>query len=301
MSCRTQRRHALLSRVLLLLPVLLLPVLLSVGCVTLPETHVGPVTGIVVREGVVFSCSQAGVHTGTGWIRPEFRPTNLDVRGDSILVVGGDPGEAGSVALFARTGARALGEKRLADDLVYTVGIHPDGESAAVGCADGAVRLVSLPDLEVRRDLTKHTAPCRALRFSADGRFLATGGLDGLVYLHDLEAATTRVLKDHTAGIESLLFHGGRLYSGARDGKVRIHNRGRLVRTSQGMRQPVLALTGAGTFVFAGLRDGRILRLDSTDATYTEAAAVNTTLFSLTTTSAGFLVGTTNACVPVRL
>jgi len=254
------------------------------------------VTGVVIEGGEVFSCSQAGVQTAETWIQPSFRVTCIDVRDDRVLVGGGDPAESGSIALYSR-GGRMLAERVVTDDLVYTVAFHPDGRTAAIGCADGSVRVLSLPALETVGDKTKHTAPCRIVRFSADGKFLATGGLDGLVYLHDLKDGSEYVIKDHTAGVECLIFSNNRVYSGARDGKVRIHDRDRLVRTYQGMRQPVLALTTRNDGVLAGLRDGRILRLNPNDATYDRLLTIEPPLFTMTASNKQLYVGTMNACL----
>jgi WD40 repeat protein len=264
------------------------------GCASTPLAHVGPVTGVVIESGEVFACSQAGVQTAETWIHPSFRVTCIDVRGDRLLAGGGDPAESGNVALYSRGGEK-IAECAVTDDLVYAVAIHPDGTAATVGCADGSVHVLSLPTLRVIGAKTRHTAPCRVVRYSADGKFLATGGLDGLVYFHDLNAGTTHVIKDHTAGVECLILLGARVYSGARDGKVRVHNRDRLVRTYQGMRQPVLALTTRNDEVLAGLRDGRILRLNPSDATHHPVASVKPPLFSLTASDDRLFVGTMNA------
>lgn len=269
---------------------------LLVACSSVPNTHVGPVTGVVIDDGTVFACSQAGVQLAETWIQASFRVTCIDVRSDQLLAGGGDPAESGNVALYSR-GGRQLVERKVADDLVYALAIHPDGTSATIGCADGSVRVLALPTLQVVADKTRHTAPCRIVRYSPDGKFLASGGLDGLVYLHDLTTGTEQVIKDHTAGVECLIFHADQVCSGARDGKVRIHNGARLVRTYQGMRQPVLALTTRNGEVLAGLRDGRILRLNANDATWSPLLSIEPPLFSMTASKDRLMVGTMNACL----
>ena len=67
------------------------------------------------------------------------------------------------------------------------------------------------------------------------------------------------------------------------------------MRTYQGMRQPVLALTTRDDEVLAGLRDGRILRLNPSDATHRPVASVKPPLFSLTASDDQLFVGTMNA------
>ena len=272
-----------------------------------PTAHVGPVTAIVpAASGGAFSCSQAGVETpDKTWVRPSFRPTSIDVSADHLLVGGGDPAEQGDIALFTPTGS-LVARKRIGQDLVYAVAIHPAQEYAAVGSADGSVQLVGLKKLSSRRQLVKHTAPCRAVCFSADGKLLATAGLDGLIYLYELDSGTRHTLKEHTAGVECLHFattgNGthNRLFSGARDGKVRIHDRASLVRTYQGLRQRVLGLATVKGTVLAGLSDGRIVRLNPKDATYEVADDIKQPLFSMAATNTGLVIGTAGRCVVGR-
>lgn len=263
---------------------------LLAGCAVAPAHHIGPVTDVVFDGGEVFACSQAGVRAGSRWVQPSFRATSIDVCGSRLLAGGGDPGESGSVALYSREGRR-IAERTVADDMVYSVSIHPDGESAAVGCADGSVRLLSLPTLKVTGDKTRHTAPCRVVRFSTDGKWLATGGLDGLIYLHDLASGVEHVIKDHTAGIECLIFHNGHIYSGARDGKVRLHDRARLVRTYQCQRQPVVALTVQNNRVIAGLSNGQIQELHPYDATCDSIGSIAPPLFTLAAGQDELIIG----------
>ncbi len=258
------------------------------SCASLPTAHVGPVTGLA--GGGAFSCSQAGVRTPTGWIVPEFRVVSLDVGNGYLLVGGGVPAERGNVALYTPGGAHVT-TRQLTEDLVYSIAIHPSKPMAAVGCADGSVQMLSLPDLEVFGELTAHSAPCRVVQFSNDGRSFATGGLDGLVYLYAEPEPKKWVLKEHTAGVECLQFHGTKLYSGARDGKVRLHNGGTFVRTYQRLGERVHGLSLRDDMVFAGMADGRVMALHPDKATAREVGRTGP-LFSIATGAKTLIAGT---------
>ncbi|HIG28798.1 MAG TPA: hypothetical protein EYQ50_13745 [Verrucomicrobiales bacterium] len=71
--------------------------------------------------------------------------------------------------------------------------------------------------------------------FSGDGKHLASGGLDALVILSPAKGSRNTIqMQDHSDKVECLCFSPDSLFlaSGARDGKVRIHNmEGRLIRT----------------------------------------------------------------------
>jgi len=258
------------------------------SCASSPTSHVGPVTGLTA--GGAFSCSQAGVQTPTGWIVPEFRVVSLDVGNGYLLVGGGVPAERGNVAVYTPDGVH-LTTRQLTEDLVYSVALHPSKPVAAVGCADGSVQLLSIPDLEILDELTAHTAPCRVVRFSDDGRLFATGGLDGLVYLYVEPEPKKWVLKEHTAGVECLQFHGAKLYSGARDGKVRLHDHGTFVRTYQRLGERVHGLSLRDGIVFAGMADGRIMALHPNQATAREVGRTGP-LFSIATGTNTLIAGT---------
>ena len=281
--------------------VVLLTLLLA-GCASTPQTpahHVGPVTGIgcgviVLDEKwpMIYSCSQAGVlqrdyeaqtrHVGD----VGFRAFDVVVQhgpftGLRVLVGGGRPARSGEVALLDDSG-KVVATKRVARDLVYAAAIHR--ELAAVGCANGKVLLLEVPSLEILREAHGHTAPCRDVCFSPDGKLLATGGRDGLVIVSQMDGRRM-VLQEHTAGVECLVFsRDGLLASGAVAGKVRIHEGRSLRRTYQKLGAGVLSLAytgGSNQRLFAGLADGKIVELDPDSAQHRVHSQLDAPVFSM--------------------
>jgi hypothetical protein len=265
--------------------------------------HAGPVTGLAIVSGWLYSCSQAGVLTGLPPAEPvapvPFRATALaagEFDGDVLLLVGGgDPARAGQIA--CRRANEGMRSARIADDLVYAVAIAPDGRSGAAACADGRVRVFALPELGGATVRHEHTAAARAVCFLVDGT-LASAGLDGSVLLSSSASeGKPRALLDHSAGVDCLAASGDGtlLASGSRDGKVRLHRSGdgRLVRTYQRLGAAVTALAWDGVrrcFV-AGLQDGSLWVLARDSDELRRAAVGAETVHVLLPVPQGWLVG----------
>jgi WD domain, G-beta repeat len=285
---------------------------LLAGCASLPKApahHVGPVTGIgcgayQLGEGwQIYSCSQAGIlrrdfdnrtrHVGDAGLRAfDIAVQDTPFTGLRVLVGGGRPARSGEVALLDDSG-KIVSQKQVARDLVYAVAIH--GEFAAAGCADGKVLLLKLPGLEILRELHAHTAPCRDVAFSNDGNRVASGGRDGLVIVSQVNGDETTVLQDHTAGVECVAFsNDGLLASGALDGKVRIHEGKTLRRTYQKLGGEVLSLAYVGEQperLFAGLANGKLVRLDPDSAQHTVSRDFKAPVFAMAALGNSLVLG----------
>jgi WD40 repeat protein len=284
---------------------LVLSILLA-GCSSTPrepKPHVGPVTAVTTRQfgetRYLFSASQAGVRVGQQWVQTSLRPFAIDVTGEHLLIGGGEPAKSGQLELFDTRGQR-LAERTIRDDLVYCVALHGEHPLAAIGCADGSIHLLTLPKLRTLRVLTGHSKACRALRFSADGKRLISGGRDGLVIVQDILTGAARKIADHTDGVECVWIAGEHIYSGARDRKLRVHAES-LVRTYQGLRSPVVGLADASGTVVAALADGRLVRLDAVDATHETLADTGNEIFAFTSADGRCVYGTMHGVGTVSL
>lgn len=269
--------------------------LLLAGCTaTPPLEHMGPVTAFT-SDGHS-CCSQAGVQTRQAFFAPPFRAFDVAGAAAAIVVGGGRPGVTGSVGLFGRDG-RQLQLVTFGDDVVYTVAHHQDGFVLA-GAADGTVRKLTLPALTVEMTLTRHSAACRVIAVAANGD-IATAGLDGIIHVYDATTLQHRQLTDHTAGVECLLFTAEGLLSGARDGRIRLHRDGRLIRSYPRLGEPVVALCEHRGQIVAGLRDGQLLIVDrkrarTSDLTHTAP------LFALASTGDELLAGTGDGILRIK-
>jgi len=250
-----------------------------------PPVHLGPITGIVTDGDHIYSVSQAGVFRETKRLaKPRFRVMSMagapKKNAEPILLLGGgQPAASGEIAAIDPANG-TLTRRKLGDDLVYSVAVSPDGNTAAAAMADGRVLTLGFPSLATGSvtEANRHQAVVRAVAFSPDGQWLASAGLDGLVLLTPRNPkAKPVVLADHSAGVESLAFapDSGQLASGSRDGRVRLHAiGGRLLRTFQGVGEPpnatgfaqaprVLCLDWSEAGLIGGTSTGYVFRLPS--------------------------------------
>ncbi|MFN2320939.1 MAG: BTAD domain-containing putative transcriptional regulator, partial [Dermatophilaceae bacterium] len=113
------------------------------------------------------------------------------------------------------------------DGFVYDMTLSPEGGSLAVDFTDRPSVVVDSTDGRVLREISGgHDAPPSAVAYSPDGRWLATGYMNGLVRISEAEsgrevhtlgdgsAEVTRVTWDHTSQV---------LATGGLDGMVRVY------------------------------------------------------------------------------
>ncbi|MEM7015402.1 MAG: hypothetical protein AAF585_28415, partial [Verrucomicrobiota bacterium] len=243
------------------------------------EIHIGPVTDILIQDGQVFSCSQAGLIRGVGddaeiLYEADFRIYELaPAPGGGIFIAGGKPGEAGIVgkwSLYDDFGPREVG-----DDLVYSISVHSNDVKLAL--ANGRIR-----GLEDPETTAEHTASARVVRHCPDGKLVASGGMDRSVILKSDEKKI--VLQDHTAAVDCLAFSpdGKMLVSGARDGKVRIHSiDGKLVRTYNCDHGEISAIVWTNDRLVAGTIDGHLLELSESSDSVEVLRSISTGIHSL--------------------
>jgi WD40 repeat protein len=108
------------------------------------------------------------------------------------------------------------------DDVVYAVAFSPDGLLLATAGPE-SLRLWSCESGQYTRLLERSTNTPRCLAFSADGRTLATGCIDGTIRLWDAPSGVEREAHHvHDAAVRSLAFSpdGRRIVSSGQDCRV---------------------------------------------------------------------------------
>jgi WD40 repeat protein len=113
------------------------------------------------------------------------------------------------------------------DDWVRHLAASPDGQTLAVACKDGSVRLVAFATGEILRTIPAHARGADGVAFSSDGALLASGGRDNAIKLWDLRSPSDEplaTLEGHSKPVLTLAFHpaGNLLVSGGGDNTVRL-------------------------------------------------------------------------------
>jgi WD40 repeat protein len=107
---------------------------------------------------------------------------------------------------------------------VWSVALSPDGDSAAMGIDDGAVKIWDTHTGEIRATLNGRGGPVWAIAYSPDGKFLAAGSTDKKLHVWNLAKDEESNAWSHLAPVRSIAFSkdGTKLAVGCRDGTVSI-------------------------------------------------------------------------------
>lgn len=275
------------------------------GCTAPTAHHLGPLTGIASSPGgSVLVCSQGGVELQRDgaivWLPAvdgrAIAAAPLSVQ-DGFVVGGGSPGSAGWLQLVSGAGLW-LDKVQVANDVVGCVAVAADVDQVAAGAADGSVTIWLPGSAAPPRRIGRHGGPCRSVLF-LDHATLVSAGRDGRLVWHCLQGGETIERLDHTAGIECLALDAeGQLGSGARDGKVRVHERGgRLLRTWQRLGGSVLALLHHDGGWLAGMADGRLLLLHPASESATVVHHAGAPIHAMALCGGTLLLGTQHGLV----
>lgn len=147
---------------------------------------------------------------------------------------------------------------------VKALAFSPNGNTLAVGYADGTLGLRDVHSQKFLHLEKQHSRSIYAVAFSPDGKFVASGGADNIVRIWDANAGSVRfALEGHTAPVLSLTFSAdGRLVSGGSDDQIIVwdSSAGKPVQTLQGHSSAVntLAYVPQRDILVSGSEDGTV-------------------------------------------
>lgn len=112
-------------------------------------------------------------------------------------------------------------------DWVRDLAASPDGQTLAVACKDGTIRLIAFATGEAIYTIQAHERGADCAAFSPDGTLLATGGRDNTIKLWDLQNPSSEplvTLEGHGKPVLTVAFHpaGNLLVSGSGDNTIRL-------------------------------------------------------------------------------
>jgi WD40 repeat protein len=185
-------------------------------------------------------------------------------------------------------------------DRVTAIDFHPDGRSIAVGggpaSRSGQVHVFSAIDGALVRDFGDvHSDTVLSVRFSPDGRMIASSAADKIIRLIDLaQNQVVRSLEGHTHHVMAVAWHDDAvtLASAGADQSIKVWDTesGTQTRTIGGISKEATAIrfVGATTQVLTAAADGNVRLHNSADgAAIRSYAAAGDFLFSLAVTPDG--------------
>jgi WD40 repeat protein len=135
----------------------------------------------------------------------------------------------GFVTLWDAQTGKQIKRAKLHANSVFTLTFSPKGDLLASaggdsGGGDTVCRLLSVPDLQVVKELAGHERQVYGLAFSPDGKSLATSSSDKTIRLWDLETGKAKIWKGHTSDVYRGAFSpdGKQFASPSQDGTIRL-------------------------------------------------------------------------------
>jgi WD40 repeat protein len=198
------------------------------------QEHIAPVYGLAFNQSGQTLASGAWDGTIKLWQWAEYTSWRtllahdkginrllFDHRGQGLLSVGNDK----RLKHWQIFQGNLLAEMRDAHNgVIWALALHPNGDFVATAGADAVIKLWQLPNLELVKTLTFHSAGVRVLAFSDDGRFLASGDRQGVIQLWTgFTGQPIATLHGHTACVQGLQFSldNQMLYSAGEDGLLK--------------------------------------------------------------------------------
>ena len=142
--------------------------------------------------------------------------------GKMLVVAGGKGAHSGYVVLYdVETGER-LAKIGNESDSILTADISPNHEKVAIGTTTKKLKIFSTKDGKLLHTVDKHLDWVTAVRFSPDGKYLASADRNGGIHVREADTAgIVFELVEHKVRVTSLAWRpdSKMLASGAEDGK----------------------------------------------------------------------------------
>ncbi len=198
----------------------------------------------------------------------------FEKNGLKLAIVGGSPGESGSLELFRWPERKRVLQKRISDDVLYSVDWSPNGRLLAIAGHDSDWRLFDIEKNQVQKTWSEHSRPIRTIRYLADPNPLVSASFDQTIRVWQTDRTkAVRSLNNHTAEINAIAVspianqsNSKMLVSVGEDKTIRFWQPtiGRMVRFARIPSIPTcVEWDTQGRFAVVGCEDGKLYVIDS--------------------------------------
>jgi WD40 repeat protein len=178
------------------------------------------------------------------------------------------------VELFQWPGRKRILQKRISDDVLYSVDWSASGEQLAIAGHDTNWLLFDIEKNQIQKTWSEHSRPVRSIRFLANPNPLVTASFDQTIRVWSTERTkAVRSLNNHTAEINAIAVspignqpNSKMMVSVGQDKTIRFWQPmiGRMVRFARIPSVPIcVEWDTQGRFAMIGCEDGKFFVVDS--------------------------------------
>lgn len=187
-----------------------------------------------------------------------------------IAIVGGKPGESGSVEILDWTTGKQVQRITPHQDVVYSIAWNDSGDLVATASADGIAKLLEVSSGKTITLLQGHSRPVTCVTWLPNQKRLVTGSVDESIRLWNSAGESLRTLSNHTRPVLGLAVRPGhydppQLVSIGADKTVRLWQPtiGRMTRFARLTSEPrAVGWTQDGALFVAACVDGKARIID---------------------------------------
>lgn len=137
--------------------------------------------------------------------------------------------EFGNLLIFDNSGQQpALTNSiQIGTSYGFNCQFSPSGNSIIVGGSNGKIVMINKNTGQITKTISGHSGWVMALKYSPDGSYFVSGGIDNQVKIWDTTGTIISTLSNHTDDISSIdiKFDGSRIYTASKDKTVKCWDR----------------------------------------------------------------------------
>ncbi len=137
--------------------------------------------------------------------------------------------EFGNLLIFNNSGSQPslINSIQIGTSYGFNCQFSPNGNTVIVGGSNGKIIMVDKNSGQIKKTISGHSGWVMALKYSPDGSYFVSGGVDNQVKVWDTTGTIISTLSNHTDDISSIdiKFDGSRIYTASKDKTVKCWDR----------------------------------------------------------------------------